>query len=373
MLKSLRTKVRPDNLQTQIRSGGRSLARRLYFASIVILLSFVLYYSIGAYFFLEADGLVAKERTEVSAMSLSRVVDVMVKSAQPVKAGDLLLTIQAPEVLQQLGQAQSRLADILRRDDQIRSRLLSISTLKPLAASYSARAKKYEEAASSAGTAGFASTSHLTGTARDSYNAARDLSLLETEEQALRDEMQTQDKLRGQASALIQEFESIFHNGRVFAPISGSIGTLVPDRGQVFRAGDPMLSINSGDPFVLAFVPTARLYSLVDGQVVIVTDGTSRVLGHVERIHNQNNLAATVPKDFQSAFRGPDVREVFRVRLEGASPFALFSKVRVVNPASPSNVSALLVHGIRSALQRIGLGNATAPQEDAPRPASGHE
>lgn len=354
MITSLRTKVRPDTLRTQVRSGGKSVGRRIYFAAILVLLSFLLYYSIGGYFLLEVEGTVASERTEVAPMSLSRVIDVKVRPTQSVKAGDLLLTVQAPDVLMQLGQAQYRLSEIMRRDDQIRSRLASIDTLKPLASSYSARASKFDSTASAAGTKGFASSSHLAGTARDSYNAARDFSLLATEEQALRDEMATQSKLRGEASALISGLEAIYQNGHIYAPLDGTVGGVVPDEGQIFEPAQSMLAINTGEPFVLAYVPTARTYSIDNGRSVIVTDGANRVLGHVQRLRNQNAIAAAVPKDLQSTFRTPAVREVFRVNLNSASPFPLFAKVNVVDQASPSNVTALILRSIRGLLLRFG-------------------
>lgn len=348
MITSLRTKVRPDALRTQVRSGGKSVGRRIYFASIFLLVSFLLYYSLGGYFLLEVEGLVASDRTEVSAMSLSRVIDVKVIPAQSVKSGDLLLSVQAPDVLMQFDQARSRLSDIIRRDDQIRSRLASIATLKPLASSYSARASKFDSAASGAGTKGFATSSHLAGSARDSYNAARDLSLLETEEQALHAEMATQNKLRGEASELLRQLDAIYHSGHIYAPIDGKVGGVVPDRGQVFGAGERMLSINAGRPYVLAYVPTARTYALVNRQQVIVTDGVRRIVGRIERLPNQNAIAGAVPKDLQTAFRAPSVREVFRVNFDSDPPFPLFSKVSVVNPASPSNVSSLVTSAIRS-------------------------
>lgn len=62
MLTSLRKKIRPDNLKSDVRAGGRGLARRLYLASVVILLSFVFYYTVGGLFFLEAQGLVLSDR-----------------------------------------------------------------------------------------------------------------------------------------------------------------------------------------------------------------------------------------------------------------------------------------------------------------------
>jgi hypothetical protein len=138
---------------------------------------------------------------------------------------------------------------------------------------------------------------------------------------------------------LIQELESIYDNGDIDSPAAGKIGPRIPYPGLVVRTGEPLLEILEGPPYVLAYLPTARAYDITDGDEVIVTDGAHRALGRVER---QDNIAEKVPSEFQSQFGSIDLRVVFRVDFNGASPFPLLSKVRVVNPASPSNVMALM-------------------------------
>lgn len=339
MITSLRNRVRPDNLKTQVRAGGRSLARRLYFAAVAVLLSFVIYYTIGGFFLLEAEGLVVTDRTIVASLYNARVVAVHVRGGEQVKKGTLLLTMQSPDLLVELSRHYTRRGDIIRRDSEIESRLASISTLKPLAASNSTKATAYESATSRAGAEGFASTSHLAGTARDSYNAARDLSLLETEGRSLHDEMVVQAKLRAECETLIQQLESIYDHGDIDSSTDGRIGPRIPFTGQVVRTGEPLLEILVGSPYVLAYLPAARAYDITDGDEVIVTDGAHRALGRVAR---QDNIAEKVPSEFQSQFGSVDLRVVFRVDFNGASPFPLLSRVRVVNPASPSNVMALM-------------------------------
>jgi len=339
MITSLRTKIRPDNLKTQVRGGGRTLARRLYLASVAILLSFVVYYTIGGFFLLEADGLVVTDRTVVASLYNARVVAVHVRVGEQIKKGTLLLTMQSPDLLVELGRHYTRRGDIIRRDSEIESRLASISTLKPLAAAHSAKATAYESATSRAGAEGFASTSHLAGTARDSYNAARDLSLLETEGGSLHDEMVVQAKMRAESDTLIQQLESIYDHGEIDSLTDGRVGPRIPFIGQVVRTGEPLLEILVGSPYVLAYLPAARAYDIAEGDEVIVTDGAHRALGRMVR---QDNIAEKVPSEFQSQYGSVDLRVVFRVDLNGASPFPLLSKVRVVNPASPSNVMALM-------------------------------
>lgn len=348
MITSLRTKVRPDNLKTQVRSGGRTLARRLYLASVAILLSFVVYYTIGGFLLLEADGLVVTDRTVVASLYNARVVAVHVRRGEQVKKGTLLLTMQSPDLLVELGRHYTRRGEIVRRGSEIESRLASISTLKPLAASNSTKAKAHESATSRAGAEGFASTSHLAGAARDSYNAARDVSLLETEERSLHREAVAQAKMRAESDTLIQQLESIYDHGEIDSLTDGRVGPSIPVVGQVFRAGEPLLEILVGSPYVLAYLPAARAYDLTEGDKVIVTDGAHRAMGRVAR---QENIAEKVPSEFQSQFGSVDLRVVFRVDFNGASPFPLLSKVRVVNPASPSNVMALMLAALEYLFQ----------------------
>ncbi|HUJ37046.1 MAG TPA: HlyD family efflux transporter periplasmic adaptor subunit [Hyphomicrobium sp.] len=355
MLTSLRKKIRPDNLKSDVRAGGRGLARRLYLASVVILLSFVIYYTVGGLFFLEAQGLVLSDRTVVASLYNARVVTVPVRPGERVEKGTLLLTMQSPDLLVELGRHYTHRGDIIRRDSEINSRLAAISTLKPQAATRQAKAAAYESAASKLETQGFASTAHLAGTARDSYEAARDLALLETEEQSLKHETTVQSKLRAESDTLIQQLEDIYDNGDVHSPVAGKVGPRVPYPGQVVRTGEPLLEILEGSPYVIAYLPTARVYSLKIGDQVIVTDGANRVLGRVQR---KGNIADAIPSEFQSQFGSVDRREAFRVELDGPSPFPLLAKVRVVNAASPSNVTALLLEGVKRVLESVGLRNA---------------
>ena len=148
MLTSLRKKIRPDNLKSDVRAGGRGLARRLYLASVVILLSFVFYYTVGGLFFLEAQGLALSDRTVVASLYNARVVTVPIRPGERVEKGTLLLTMQSPDLLVELGRHYTHRGDIIRRDSEINSRLAAISTLKPQAATRQAKAAAYESAAS---------------------------------------------------------------------------------------------------------------------------------------------------------------------------------------------------------------------------------
>lgn len=279
------------------------------------------------------------DRTVVASLYNARVIAVHVQPGEQVKKGTLLLTMQSPDLLVELGRHYTHRGNIIRRDSEIQSRLASIGVLKPQAASRKTKAAAYEAETSRVGKEGFASTSHLAGTARDSYEAARDLSLLETEEVSLHDEMVVQAKIRAESDTLIQELQSIYDNGQIHSPTDGKVGPRIPDRGQIVRTGEPLLEILRGPPYVLAYLPTSRAYDVTDGDQVIVSDGAHRALGRVVR---QDNMAEVVPREFQSQFGSVDVRQVFRVEFNGAPPFPLFSKVRVVNLASPSNVTALM-------------------------------
>lgn len=355
MITSLRNRIRPDDLKTQVRGGGRGLVRRIYLASVLILLSFIFYYTVGQFLFLEAYGLVDRDRSVVAAISNSRVAEVYVHPGQRVEKGTPLLKLQSPDVLMELGRYETRRGDVLRRSAEIQRRLQVIDALKPLAATRQAKAAALESTSTKLGAGGFASASHLAGVARDAYESARELAVLEAEEKSLKEEAEMQAKMRTDLDALIKELKSIYdygHVGGVHAAADGTVGPRIADVGQVVRTGDPLLEILTGPTYVLAYLPSARAYDLDDGDQVIVTDGSSRVKGEVER---RKNVADRLPSEFQSQFGAVDRREVFRVKFASAPPFALLSKVRVVNPASPSNVIALIHGAIDNLVERTLL------------------
>ena len=80
MIKAIRKRARPDNLKNQVRAGGQSFARRLYLYCVVGLFVILGWTFTGHWFFLDAEGIVTKERTIIAPDYAARVLAIHVKS-----------------------------------------------------------------------------------------------------------------------------------------------------------------------------------------------------------------------------------------------------------------------------------------------------
>jgi hypothetical protein len=118
MIKAIRKRARPDNLKNQVRAGGKSLARRLYLFALsgvgVILVTTL----IGPLLFLDADGLVMRERSIISPDYNARVMAVHVKPGDQVVAGQQLISVVSSETLDRIADLTAKVAALSTRADQ---------------------------------------------------------------------------------------------------------------------------------------------------------------------------------------------------------------------------------------------------------------
>jgi hypothetical protein len=110
----------------------------------------------------------------------------------------------------------------------------------------------------------------------------------------------------------------------VRAPISGSIGVSVPPLGHVYRAGDSILSIYSGESYVLAYLPRRYLFSIDVGQKLTVSDGRDSIAGVLDELLPVTDALA---REFQNTFKPTDRSQLAKIKLLEPSPFPLHDKV----------------------------------------------
>jgi hypothetical protein len=122
----------------------------------------------------------------------------------------------------------------------------------------------------------------------------------------------------------------------VFSPVEGTVGPKVAAPGTVLRPGEPLAVVYYGPQYVVAYLPTNRLYSARPGDRVVVSDGGTHRWGQIERIEG---LADALPAEFQSNFRSLERRQVVRVALpDGAPAFPLLAKINVSDWFAPGNL-----------------------------------
>jgi hypothetical protein len=118
----------------------------------------------------------------------------------------------------------------------------------------------------------------------------------------------------------------LYDDGVVRSPVGGSIGASVPLVGNVYRPGEPILSIYSGDPYVLVYLPRRYLFPIYVGMKLRLTDGRDVADGVITEILP---VTDTLPKEFQNTFKPSDRNQLAKINLTTPSAFPLNQKVSV--------------------------------------------
>ncbi|MGL4324751.1 MAG: HlyD family secretion protein [Beijerinckiaceae bacterium] len=354
MIKALKNRVRPDNLHNQVRAGGQSFARRFYLWSVAAILGGLVWLFIGPILFLEADGLVMKERSVVSTDYIARVTAVHVKPGDAVKAGQKIVSVDSAETVEKIADLATRLSQMTSREAQLKSRAASIATLLPVARERRTRSLENVQRMRSLIARQLTTNARVSEATRELFESEKDEAQLNAEEFSLRDEMQAATSSRRELQQLLESIRRMFNEGALLATADGTVGPKVANVGQILKPGDPALEIYKGESYIVGYMPTSRLYSVDVGDSVVVTDGTMRTRGRVVRIES---MAEAIPPEFQSSFRSVERQQVMRIEIDESAPrFPIYGKVRVAGMFTPTNVTSILksaVAGLATSVLRL--------------------
>jgi multidrug resistance efflux pump len=362
MIKAIRKRARPDNLKNQVRAGGQSFARRLYLYCIVGLFVMLGWTFTGHWFFLDAEGIVTKERTIIAPDYAARVLAIHVKSGDTVKPGTHIATLQSREIIDSIAELTTRRATILSREAQVAGRIETIQKVLPSAVERRKRAIATQNQMATLSARGLTTGPRVQDSQREFYEAQREESSLTTELQALDTELRNIKTSRKEMDSVIGQVQANYNNGKVVSQIDGTVGPKVPNLGQIVKSGEPLVELYRGDMFVLAYMPIGRLYSIVPSDSVRVSDGQHNFAGRVERIEN---VTDALPPEFQVNFRSQDRQQLFRVVFDQTPPFAIQAKIKLSSNWSPQGLmtlgkgAAITVGETVSGWMRIG-GTQTA-------------
>ena len=158
------------------------------------------------------------------------------------------------------------------------------------------------------------------------FSAQGDRIKLATQLKTLEKEVATLHEARDQAESTLADLRAHYADGVILAPVTGSVGVSVPSTGNVYRTGEPMLTIYSGAPYVLAYLPHRYMFPIKTGDKVKVYDGQNSVAGVIAEILPMTAALAT---EFQNTFKPRDRSQLAKIRLSDDTPFPLLQKVSV--------------------------------------------
>ncbi|MGL4241626.1 MAG: HlyD family secretion protein, partial [Beijerinckiaceae bacterium] len=358
----IRKRVRPDNLKNQVRAGGQTFARKLYLYSVIAVLCSLVWTFTGHWFFLDAEGIVTKERTVIAPDYSARVVAIHVRPGDRVEPGQHVATLSSREIIDSLSDLVTRRGTVASREAQVVGRIETIRKLLPSAMERRRRALETQKQLAGLSARGLTTGPRIQDAQRELYESEREESSLSTELGALLTELKNLNGTLSELDQVIRQAQANYNEGKVVAQIAGTIGARVPHLGQIVKSGEPLVDIYRGDMFVLAYMPTGRLYSISRSDSVRVSDGQQSFPGRVERIEG---VTDALPPEFQVTFRSQDRQQIFRIAFDQAPPFAIQAKVRLSGNWSPQGV----MRRVGSAV--MGVGEAITGWTRSPKDGDG--
>ncbi len=325
-MRALRKRLRPDNIPNEQRVARGSIGRIIYLALLAAFTLAVLNYFFGDFLLLRADGLVLRDHTVVATTYIARVQKVDVKQGQTIKKGEPLLQLQSLDVLERIADLSFKRADLAAKFTEFKIRADSVEQLLPVAERREAEAQRVITQFQGMQKEGFVRSAPYADALKAEYEASKDRISLTSQSRVLKEELSALEEARTDADSTFGDLQKLYANGLVHAPVSGAVGASVPFIGNVYRPGEPILSIYWGEPYVLVYLPRRYLFPITIGMKLSVTDGKHTERGTVTDILP---VTDTLPKEFQNTFQPSDRNQLAKVQLPPTWVFPLHQKVTV--------------------------------------------
>jgi multidrug resistance efflux pump len=326
MIRSLKKRPRSDTLVNERRGSPHSAGRIIYLTALVIFGVAILNYLFGDLVFLRANGLVLKDQTVIAPTFVARIQNIKVKEGQPVKEGQVLFQMQSLEMLERLADLSARRATLVAASVEFRIRSETVAALLPLAKKRDNEAARVVSKFDELSQAGLTTASSYDTALSANFNSQQDHVKLATQLKTLERELVTLAEARTVAETTLERLQEQYADGVVRAPVSGSIGVTVPAVGNVYKTGEPILSIYSGEPYILAYMPRRYMFSITTGQKVSVSNGHVAVKGVLTELLPVTDALA---KEFQNTFKPTDRSRLAKIKLLEEAHFPLHEKVSI--------------------------------------------
>ncbi len=325
-MRSLKKRLRPDNIANERRVARGSMGRIVYIILLCLFSLAVLNYLFGDFLLLNADGIVLRDQNAISTTFIARVDSVNVKEGQQVKKGDRLMRLESTEILERLAELSLKRADLATKNTDLKIRGETAEHLLPLAERRADETTTLTQRFDSMANRGVVTPLRHEEALRANYDASRDRVSLSAQSDVLKTELAALEAATSDADKAVENLKAHYDDGMVYALVSGAVGATVPAVGNVYRPGDPILSIYSGSPYVLLYLPRRYLFPISVGMPVTVTDGKRTSTGVVDEILP---VTDALPREFQNTFQPQDRNQLAKIRFTSPALFPLHQKVTI--------------------------------------------
>ena len=316
----------PDPVESRRRAAGRMV--RFVYATIVFgVLGFFIVYFGSPLVYLSGPGTVTSRRHVVSLPYTVQVTQMNLVPGATVKAGGEIAHVLSPEQDSIVATYMRALADIAGRTAELRIRARVAQDLLEAARAYQLVT---QEAVERLGVMSAATVTFRMEVMREYASARRTLVSQEAEVAESTVQLASLDEFIQQLRRRLDEVESHFGHGKVFAPTSGIVSTGLADVGQSLVAGTPIAEIlDPTDIFVDWYIPNARLFDPAVGNEVLVLFGNRHVSGKIAQILPVSGVYAGT-QQLQLLARDRPATQIARIRFDpDATPPPLNSTVEV--------------------------------------------
>ncbi len=328
-MKFLIKRTRPDNFTTEGLNRSQTLGRTIYVVFLVVFAIAVFNYFFGDYVLFRSDGLVMRDQSTVATPFIARVESIYVREGQAVEEGVLLLKLRSPEIIERLADLMVKRAALIAQAADLKIRSEVLTALLPVAKSFDAKAETVVKEFDTPAAQGFVPNSRYAEAMRLQFDTRREYLRLTAESHVLAGQTKALDAALAEVDSMIGELQAVYSGGLVRASVSGTAGATVPYQGDVYRPGDPLLTIYFGEPYVLVYLPHRYLFSVKAGMELKVSDGQHSTAGVIKEILPVTSL---LPKEFQNAFQQAGRGQLAKIKLPSPTPFPMLQKVRVSRP-----------------------------------------
>jgi multidrug resistance efflux pump len=226
-------------------------------------------------------GMVRQTEIRIAPEITGRLTEVAVKTGQPVRKGDLLATLDNPELAASLGEAKAALAAARADRDNVyagmRAEEVSILAQAVDTAEANLVLARQEIARTSALAArDFASRQELDDRTAQLTKSEADLALKRAQHAAGKagptaEERALADARVVLAEATVTDLQAKLDKTRLTAPVDGVAGVIVGERGEVVPVGKPVLVLEAGRPWFAFTLREDALGGLTVGSNVDLT------------------------------------------------------------------------------------------------------
>ena len=315
-----------DVLVNEKRMVTNPVGRMIYLGVLAVFAVAVLNFLFGDIPILRADGLVLKDQTVIATTFVARIQQVDIREGQQVTKGQVIMRLQSTEMLERLADLSARRARLVADTVEFRIRAETVAELLPLAKKRENEATRVVGKFDELALAGLTTASSYDTALSANFSAQGDRVKLATQFKTLEKEVATLNEARDVSESALSDLQAHYAEGIVRAPVTGAVGVSVPSIGNVYRTGEPMMTLYSGDPYVLAYLPHRYMFSIDVDDKVTVSDGRNTASGVIAEILPVTDALAT---EFQNTFKPRDRSQLAKIRLTEATPFPLLQKISV--------------------------------------------